>query len=432
MLLDLYVELLQEIAGNLDTDDHRSFRAVCKDINFAMEPLFFSSIALNRPHVHLRFERFLWIFETLATGKTGWSRYARTLKIVGEGWIEEEEKTSNLSDTAMRELFVSALASMKNIQTVSWVVHEGVAVWLRNAMCDYLDTLPFLEVLQVEVDHTALPLGRMLGLRTLKITTPHHRQCHTVQQVSQSVEQSHKLTTLHVHGFNDWSELWVKLTSSQTRLKEIYTNVVTTDLLDYLGSYSGLERLSFMRPDGGSAAKADHLANIFFETVLPRHTDSLVDLACPAGYETRWSFGTHNADIISDLSRLTSLKMSVNHENVADVELTINAVDLLLRTAVQLPDLRSIHISSAEAERHRGVASRTRAMMGYSENVYHAITATVQQFCSYDTSSAILLVNRHYYKLQATRVGGGTLYKDPTVQERVIFAYSQLDTGFLG
>lgn len=83
-----------------------------------MEPLFFSSIALSRPHVHLRFERFLWIFEMLATGKTGWSRYARTLEIVGGGWIEGEEKTADLSDTAMRELFASALASLKNIQTV--------------------------------------------------------------------------------------------------------------------------------------------------------------------------------------------------------------------------------------------------------------------------------------------------------------------------
>jgi hypothetical protein len=211
----------------------------------------------------------------------------------------------------------------------SWEAHKGVPIWLTNVIFDYLDTLPSLGDLQVQVDGIALPLDWLSGLRSLKMTTPYWKKCQVVQQVSQIVTQSYSsLTTLHVYGCDDWSELWSTMrhnTDLQIRLKDISTNVINPDFLAYIASYSGIEKLTLMGPDGGSLAKSDRLANMFFQTVLPRHAESLVELACSARYEGNWSFGTHNSGVIWTLSRLTSLEMSVNSEDVVKAGPAMNA-----------------------------------------------------------------------------------------------------------
>ncbi|KAJ6589291.1 hypothetical protein B0H19DRAFT_1014432 [Mycena capillaripes] len=124
------------------------------------------------------------------------------------------------------------------------------------------------------------------------------------------------LVALHVYGCDDWSVLWHTLRELRIPLKNIETNVVTTDLLIYLSLYSGLEKLSleecFFRTYGGTRSESDHLADVFLQTVIPRHAESLVKLACPTIYESRWSFGPHNVDAISSLHKLTSLEMSIN------------------------------------------------------------------------------------------------------------------------
>ncbi|KAJ7146616.1 hypothetical protein C8R44DRAFT_562088, partial [Mycena epipterygia] len=98
------------------------------------------------------------------------------------------------------------------------------------------------------------------------------------------------------------------------RLTDICTNRVTSDLLAYLASYSGLENLVLRGADNGTRTpeEANCLADDFFRTVLPHHATTLVELSCPAHYECRWSFGTHNVDAILQLHRLRILKMSVD------------------------------------------------------------------------------------------------------------------------
>ncbi|KAJ6449673.1 hypothetical protein C8R45DRAFT_790414, partial [Mycena sanguinolenta] len=95
-------------------------------------------------------------------------------------------------------------------------------------------------------------------------------------------------------------------------VKEIYTNVVTDRLLGYLASYSGIEKLSLYHPDIESVAKSNRLANIFFDAVVSQHAQSLVNLACSTPYESRWSFGAHNVDLISHWLKLETLEVSVN------------------------------------------------------------------------------------------------------------------------
>ncbi|KAJ6536292.1 hypothetical protein B0H19DRAFT_1079797 [Mycena capillaripes] len=91
--------------------------------------------------------------------------------------------------------------------------------------------------------------------------------------------------------FNFW--LGSAFLGSQIKLTEIATNFVTKEIFEYLRSYSGIEKLKCGY--SGSRDKFDRLADTF-ATVLPRHATSVVELSYPAGYESRFGFGTHNVD----------------------------------------------------------------------------------------------------------------------------------------
>ncbi|KAJ6602669.1 hypothetical protein DFH09DRAFT_1354917 [Mycena vulgaris] len=353
MFLGLCVELLQGIGIQLAATDRNRFRAVCRYTAFAMEPLFFCAVAL--PGLHPWHKDDIWILESLATGETGWSTYAKTLRIAPRTLASVEKgMRSDLSDLASQEALVSALRAMKNIRQ-PWDMGGGrCPTWERNTICNYLQSLYLLDDLEISLGFAAeLQLGNLSGLTRLKITTPWWMPCQTVQQVSKTVTQSHSLTTLHVVGIDDWSAFWSTLcdgSNSHIRLKDIRSGIVTADLLAYLASFSGIEKLSLqalsLYRSRCSRAESDHLSDTFFQTILPRHAETLVTLACPTGYESRWSFGRHNVNTICTLRKLTSLKIALNPDDV-EYRHPMNTVDLLLRTVARIPSLHHISLCSA-------------------------------------------------------------------------------------
>ncbi|KAJ6552825.1 hypothetical protein B0H19DRAFT_949973, partial [Mycena capillaripes] len=123
--------------------------------------------------------------------------------------------------------------------------------------------------------------------------------------------------------------IWNILLTEKIHLKDLTTDSVTNEFIEYVSSYSGLERLSLLHSGGNVGfAEADTLADLFFEKALPCHADTLVAFGFSAAYEGRWSFGSHNVEIISRLVCLASLETSVNLEDIAeDTEpVTKNAV----------------------------------------------------------------------------------------------------------
>ncbi|KAJ7103849.1 hypothetical protein C8R44DRAFT_887355 [Mycena epipterygia] len=171
MLLDLSVELLQEIGGQLAGPDQKSLRQTCKGVSFAIEPLFFSYLVLNKDELRIGMGR--GFLEALATGETGWSRYAKTLRMKPTRPAEERRGVGlNRSETVMQELFASVLGSLNNVRTVIWVSLDSDFAWEVNAICDFLNTLPLLNDLRLEAyGSTELPLPRLSGLRRLNICT---------------------------------------------------------------------------------------------------------------------------------------------------------------------------------------------------------------------------------------------------------------------
>ncbi|KAF8166098.1 hypothetical protein K438DRAFT_1857552 [Mycena galopus ATCC 62051] len=118
--------------------------------------------------------------------------------------------------------------------------------------------------------------------------------------------------------FNGNPRIWDSLRQECIHLTEIRTDTIGEDLLQYLSSYSGLERLTITCAGEESEEEANRCADEFFTDVLPHHTQSLVALSCHGQWERRWSFGMHNAGVLAQLQNLTSLRMNVNSILVED------------------------------------------------------------------------------------------------------------------
>ncbi|KAJ7328334.1 hypothetical protein DFH08DRAFT_1084483 [Mycena albidolilacea] len=358
MLLDLSVELLQEIGDQLARPDHMSLRQICRSVGAAIEPLFFSSLVLLKEELRIDMGR--GFLEALATGQTGWSRYAQRLDIKSA----KKWRGAGLqrSDTMMQELLASVLGSLSNIRTVKWESYKD-PVWQVNALCDFLNNLPLLDDLRLGVyETTELSLGRLSGLKRLNI------------HASYMESPNHSLTSLHLSGGSGDARVWTMLHGNphlQIHLTDISTGNVTPDLFAYLASYSGVEKLNFWGLSGRSRIQADDLADTFFTTVLPRHAKSLLELTCPAGYECRWSFGTHNVDALSALHNVRSLYVSMNPDEPVD------AAHLLLRTVDLLPHLQRLTIDSADPDSLRNV--QRGCLISSEDTVIDRVVKTVMQ-----------------------------------------------------
>ncbi|KAJ7436273.1 hypothetical protein B0H11DRAFT_1755033, partial [Mycena galericulata] len=104
--------------------------------------------------------------------------------------------------------------------------------------------------------------------------------------------------------------IWDTLHQKSVHLQRLWVPTSNWKLLRYLASYSGLEELTITR------ASEDDCADFFFDSVVPRHRESLLVLNCPGSYEGRWSFDRRNIILISRLQHLHTLEMTVNWEDV--------------------------------------------------------------------------------------------------------------------
>ncbi|KAJ7029633.1 hypothetical protein C8F04DRAFT_1115904 [Mycena alexandri] len=340
-LLNLCVELLLEIGNELPNTGQKNLRAACQYTDYAVAPLFFSSVVLKSND--LRRESSIWGMENLASGQSGWSVHARTLEI-GPGTPKPEgEPVSNISEAALQELFTSALRSLSNVRSVVWVVTDEDPSWQRDVVSNFLRSLPLLTSLELSLERTDdFSLPRLSGLRSLKIMNPGRLPIHLTHPDSRAIARSRGLTSLNLSGFRDCAtasaQLWSTLLEREIRLREISTTSISADLLTYLASYSGVEKLSMKGLGGGHYDHSNELA---------------VTLPAPNIHENNWSFGAHSAGAIAKLRVLTSLDIGVNAQDVVHVDVGTSALDLLFKTVAELPALHTIAVSACHASPHR-------------------------------------------------------------------------------
>ncbi|KAJ6510745.1 hypothetical protein C8R45DRAFT_1161671 [Mycena sanguinolenta] len=406
MLLDLSTELLEAIGGQpeLTHSDHSILRQVCKDLNGAVSRLYFAILTVQTNSNGVTENGFQKL-KALAAGGTGWSLYAKTARIV------PTIQTNREGDDRVVDLLAAALASLTNIQTVVWHVHmrdHDSWGWGRTAIFAFLNTLgPTLLDLELNVP-SAVNISelKLQSLRKFILKTPGQgRRWGTPDDFIHLISIQNRLNALHLEGHTDLSPVWRMLRTrphdtGTIKLVEITTDVVTQELFDYLSSYS-------------------------------------------ATYEGRFSFGTHNVNVVSLLHKLTKLEMSINcagkvreleergthidHPDLGRIiippRVTAKAeqadvnpvVTLLLETAVLFPALCSLIIVSAETESDRD-ARCGNGQVDHKGAVDVTIANAVKAFRTDVPSAAIVCAGGNSYALRPLRgpVQAGRLGYEPT------------------
>ncbi|KAJ6514196.1 hypothetical protein C8R47DRAFT_1063968 [Mycena vitilis] len=267
-ILSLSVELVQEIAYMVPAD-HKQLRSTCKNLSFAIAPLFFSSVLVDVQQSRL--EVGLSHLDALSTGNTPWSQFARTLKIehlrpafLGAGTDPKyTEDELQLAKERFNQLIEPALESLKNVRTVIWNC-DGDTDSTVEMVVNFLSTHPVLEDFRLTAHTASAHFGRLGGLRNLTLKTPPDSPDsgrEIAQSLSQTIYNSPDLESLHVElRDNTFTELSHSLVSTRplrlTRLhitEEYYHASIALDggIVPHLKS---LKCLKWIGGDSGSTA----------------------------------------------------------------------------------------------------------------------------------------------------------------------------------
>jgi hypothetical protein len=114
-------------------------------------------------------------------------------------------------------------------------------------------------------------------------------------------------------GYSTTSEIYAKLKMEKIHLKRVVSGEANDAILDYLGSYSGLEALELGLFYFGAKEESDALSDRFYKSVLPKHFDTIRELKIQPSYEGGWCY---DADFVSVLlaqcKKLRSLSVTLN------------------------------------------------------------------------------------------------------------------------
>ncbi|KAJ7915135.1 hypothetical protein B0H13DRAFT_2457281 [Mycena leptocephala] len=370
-------------ADLLVPSDHKPLRATCKYINGVIAPLFFSSIILD---VHYaRRNKSVTYLETLTTGKSTWSPLARTLTILrlspalelkpwqhdGERWHGDIDRSGEPEIELLRYripvLLKSAVLSTANLQSVSWRLRDSDDDLSLLLISDILGSIPSLDTLDLDsrlmslhlrvfshrafmsievsltsygvyLDATIIPHLRFLRSLTFRRDVTRIPQ---VQMVANQIVKSYP----QLNGLSSTDqEIWDTFRCEGIHLEAVSVDRIEDGLLSYLASYSGLRRL-IDNAGADSETASNRLADIFFQSALVPHVQSLVALSCPASFEAdgalgRTTLGEYNETVVS----FPSVKPS------PDTEIYRLHQHEFLEMIAQLPCLRNAEIRAANSE----------------------------------------------------------------------------------
>jgi hypothetical protein len=109
------------------------------------------------------------------------------------------------------------------------------------------------------------------------------------------------------------SELWKGLKDARIRLPNLKTDIVTSTFIDYLTSYSGLQKLTLnlrIIPHDTELGTTEQVHDLF-HLALPRHEDSLTVLSINAGSAMRWCICPDFLSPLYTCQNLVKLGLSV-------------------------------------------------------------------------------------------------------------------------
>nr|GAT52199.1 predicted protein [Mycena chlorophos] len=419
LLSSLSVELIQEIAGHLETPAQVALRATCSTFCAALDPFVFSNLTVFVGRSTL--ERDLSRLRKLPAGSTPYSQYARNLYIKevtpffwssgSENADSEVEEEKELWRTGLQEALRPALNGLDGVQTGRWAGSSLDPEWVVDVVVDALAKWQLRELVYESGMTETLPkLDRISGaaLTRLSISVPSKPDLDA--SLVALLRHSPKLVslTLSAPADLDLDTVWRALQSNYVQLAELTVTAVSLALCDYLTSYTGLERLVLLGVDASETSR--QLAGQFFERVLQHQSASLVELRVAPHYTSAWSFGTHNVDALSSLVKLETLEIAVDPE-YDDARLTKD-IALLFDTVAHLPVLRTLEVETTMDECYRGQLMCGNGMMGHFKAVERRMRAAVAgyRYRGDQKFHATRLLHGRCFRMAEAEDGDGWVY----------------------
>jgi len=170
---------------------------------------------------------------------------------------------------------------------------------LRNCSPNLVLPLKHLGLQGVSLKLDSITLPHLHGLTSLTLHNYTTSESDADGASADKAESSHP------------DEIWAILKTTDVRLNGIDVNHITTTLLDYISSYSGLKKLRVAPMNLETQEKSDLAANQFYNLCLGKHTSSLEELIIMAEYEGGWCLGDQALVVILLCKKLRILAGSL-------------------------------------------------------------------------------------------------------------------------
>jgi len=193
------------------------------------------------------------------------------------------------------------------------------------------------------VDALTLPhLRSLTALNLSYIVVPGEEARYTYGDSSQRLQ-----FTDRTRGYiSTESEIFAKLTRERIYLRSIAIGDVTDVFLGYLKSYSGL--LEELKIEPTTAEGSDSLAKQFYESVLPKHVNSIQVLDISPRYGGEWCYDNETSpQFLARCKDLRSLAITFASYHSSDFG---NMISSLVDLSLTLPHLTEISIRSADMD----------------------------------------------------------------------------------
>nr|GAT53771.1 predicted protein [Mycena chlorophos] len=354
-LNDLSTELLQEITSHLQTHTLAPLRLVSRGLELVVNQRFFKRLTLPSN----RLNGAAAMLEAIVSSDER------------QGTVYAEHGDWQKAEPELEILVALALASLRNVSAVrlKCTTDDPMAQLASADDIHRPRALPPPRDLRAHHRHPLAPARpppfSSTSLETLSITAPRWYKpiprLYGVpppptyegpeppplsSQIASIVAQNPNLRALYIADGKNWDDVWDVLLKKRIRLRGLRLQMgeVSTKLLSYLGSYTGLERLALLGNDARGLAANDTHAELFYTEILPRHSSTLRELRCLPAFESRWCFGAYNVANIMALKELRVLEVSL-----AGPE----QVPLLFETVISLPHLTHFAILASLLESER-------------------------------------------------------------------------------
>ncbi|KAF7324965.1 DUF3844 domain-containing protein [Mycena kentingensis (nom. inval.)] len=417
-MLSLPVELVHQIASSLSLTELKPLRATCTDLRAFLDSIVFRSFTIDITADSL--DEDLARVEALATGTMPYGHFVRQLNVLGlvpigyprtleEGqalWVVTQRATE-----AMNRFVPLVLAALEDVHTVKWTTHDNDPAGLRDIILDALLRFPLRELALV-LRHGDPFKGMerlapaLRAVRRLKITDSFARSLHSsnapLMALFAGCTQHLSSLELAIPTPMESADVWLDLKARAIHLRELTIHYMTAPLLEYLASYSGLERLTLTYPDHGT----ESTAVAFYARVVPAHAHTLRAFSSRSNYPSAWSFRASGAPAFIQLTALQTLTITLNARTIP------GDLAVLLHTLPQLTNLESLFLWFTVDREYDEEIGPSRSVEDINADIARELRTGVRAFSGEAYSAAQVRVPVWYEWYRLVRAGQKWVYEE--------------------